>query len=169
MVEPTFEIVRQRFRGAVAARRVLVQTLQANRFEIAIDSRLQRGRAARFFLQHLAHRIHRCAAREGRLACEQFVEHGAEPIDIHSGRELLRFTARLLRRHVAGCAEDRHRTRQRAVFFNQTRQAKVRQVRLVLDVEKDIRRLDVTVKNASLMRVMYGAGQLGDQLRRFAI
>src|SRR5436190_10839090 len=49
-----------------------------------------------------------------------------------------------------------------AVAFQSASESKIRDMRLVLGIEKDIRRLEVAMQDAALMRVMNGARHLHD-------
>ena len=169
MPQPAFQIEGHRLRRAVATRRIFFQALEADGFQIAIQSRLEQGGTPRLLVQHLPHRLHRRASGKRRLARQQFIEDRAETIDIHGGRQLLRLATRLLRRHVTGRAEHRHRARERAVLLHQPGQPEVRQMRLALRIEQHVPGLDVPMKDAALMRVVDGARQLREQLRRVAI
>jgi hypothetical protein len=51
--QPAFQVVRQRLRGPVAPARIFLQTLEAQRFQVAIDLLVESPRADRFLLAKL--------------------------------------------------------------------------------------------------------------------
>ena len=76
--------------------------------------------------------------------------------------EFASFTGRLFRRHVAGRAQHLHRARNGALCLDQSRQTEIGEMRFAFCIQQNVSRLDVAMKNPVLMRVMDGAGDLGD-------
>ena len=91
------------------------------------------------------------------MSAEQFVEDGAEAVDIRRDGDLVRMSRRLLGRHIAGGTEHRAAQRQFAVAFNAPREPEIRDRRLAARIEEDITRLQIAMENAALMRVVDGA------------
>jgi hypothetical protein len=100
------------------------------------------------------------------MAGEQLVKDGTKSINIRCPCDLLVLAARLFRRHVTWRAQHLHRARHRTLRFDQSRQAKVGEMRFACSIDEYIARLNVSMHNPVLMRVMHGARHLRDQFRR---
>jgi hypothetical protein len=72
---------------------------------------------------------------------------------------------RLFGRHVAGRAEDRRGVREAAAALDDFRETEIREMRLALDIDENIRGLEVTVQHAALMCVMNRARDKRHQFR----
>src|SRR5262249_38093817 len=99
-VEPALEILRERARRIVPALGLLGEAAQGDGLEIDRDRRLlapgRRGIVREDLDDDLGGRL----PREGRLADQQLVERGTEPVDVGPPVRVLRLPARLLRRYV---------------------------------------------------------------------
>ena len=157
-VEEAAQVVGQRLGALVAVGRVFFQALQADGFQVAIDVRVEQARRGRVALQHLHHGVHRRLGLEGRPAGQALVEDGAEAVNVGGGAQLLDAPGGLLGGHVARRAEDGAGARLLAVVVQPLGQAEVGDVRLVVLVDEDVRRLQIAVQDAVLVGVVDGAG-----------
>src|SRR5581483_5854979 len=78
----------------------------------------------------------------------------------------VRLTIGLFRRHVAWRAQKFPRARNAFCLLQQPGHAKVGKMRLITSIQQDVSRLDVSMENAPLMRVVHCARQSCDKPRR---
>src|SRR5262249_3720114 len=141
----------------VAARRLLVEALEANGLQVGRDARVGLSRGPRRQLPHLPESRDRSLGPERRAAGEQLVEDGAQAVDVAGGGED-RVAARLLRGDVARRADDRRGRGRARAGVEPLREAEVGDVGPARLVEQDVGRLEVAVQYAALVRVVDGAG-----------
>ena len=122
----------------------------------------QLTRRHHLFVHYFLQRLHHGRPDERRLTRDQFVKNGAEPVDVRRCAEHLRARG-LLRGNIAWRADNRAAQGESRVV-QAFGEAEVRDVRLAIPVEQDIPRLEVAVEDASLMGVMDGAGEGGEEL-----
>jgi hypothetical protein len=72
------------------------------------------------------------------------------------------FAARLLGRHVSGRTQHLPLQGHDNLFRGPLRQPEVQQVRPAVQVQHDVRRLEVPVDDTALMGVVQGVGRLGE-------
>ena len=166
-VEVAVEVVRQLARRGVAAQRLLLQALQADRLQVAVDRRRDLpGRADRL-LEDQPERLGRRAAEERRPTRDQGVEQRAEAVDVDRGRQPTAVRVGLLGRHVHGRAGDADELGVVLLAvparLEALGEAEVGDHRPALAVEQHVRGLQVAVEDADHVRVVDGAGDLGDQ------
>ena len=97
---------------------------------------------------------------------EQLVKDGTKSINIRCTCRLRVATNRLFRRHVTWRAQHLHRARRRTLRFDQSGKTKIGKMRFAFYIEQDVSRLNVSMHNPVLMRVMHGARHLRDEFRR---
>ena len=158
-IQPTTQVHRQCFRRGVASVRHFLQALEAERFQVAVHGRIPQRGTLRFLLQHQPHRGHARAARERRLAGQQFIKHRAQAIDIRARRQTAA-TFRLLGRDVGRRSEDGECASDPGVALDQLGETEVTEQRLAASIEQHVARLDVAMQDAALMRVMHRAREL---------
>lgn len=105
----------------------------------------------------------------GAASGEQFVQHNAQGIHIARRRELL--AAHLFGTGIGGC----HRresivrvVRSSQVGLQQLRDAKIQQLRRAVFCDQNVRRLQITMNDEMLMRVLHGGADLPKKLQAFA-
>jgi hypothetical protein len=154
--------------------------------EQAVDHDLELGRQARVELAHPARLAVQDAvehgargrAGEGTLARHHLVEHRAEREEI--GARVDRLAERLLRRHVGDGAERHARARQlgrlvgpavgvvgrreRRLVLGELGEPEVEHLELARGAHEQVRRLDVAMNDAALMRRVERAGHLHRQV-----
>jgi hypothetical protein len=156
------QIVRQRRGAAVAAARLLVQALEADRFQIARHAVVETPWRARILLKHLPqHHAH--VAPEGRFAGQHQVEDGAQAVDVRSPVHSMSLAARLLGAHVTRRAENLPLGRHGHFAGIAQGQTEVEQVRLSRRVDHDVGRFHVAVDHALGVGVIQCVGEGGDQ------
>jgi hypothetical protein len=133
--------------------RVLLQALQADRFQVAVDAGVEVARPHRLALRDLEQSGQRRLGPERRSAGQQFVQDRPQAVHVHGrGEPFLR--GRLFGGHVAGGADNGARLRQALPTLDALGQAEVGDVRLALRVQEDVGRLEVAVQDAALVREM---------------
>jgi hypothetical protein len=136
-----------------------------SRQRIAEAFRLEGAQAPRFLVLHLGQGFQNAFGLEGRPVGEQFIQDGAQPVDVGGRRNRPGASARLLGGHVAGRADEHARLRQAAIHLHPFGQAEIGDVRPALRVEEDV---DVKVRDdgrkGSLMR-KYPVGIGADVLK----
>src|SRR5207247_2508440 len=140
-----------------------LQTFRANGFQVAVCQWRECSELWRRFLTGLFDDGQRVFAEKGRAACEQIKKNSADAIDISRESQLFRRALRLLRRDVAGCAEDGQRAREIARRIKPFAQAEIAHKRFATTVEQNISRLEVAMKDALDMRVLHCTRDLGHQ------
>ena len=166
-VEVAFQVVGQFARAGVAVGGVLLQALQADRLQVARHP-AGCGRAAAIGLcSRTWSSVSRAVSRlERRPAGEQFVEDGAQRVDVGGrGQTAVRPAAcsGAMYDGVPRIAPVCVRSLRTSMLAGQ---AEVGDQRLARVVEQDVGRLQVAVDDAALVGVMHGAGDLLDQRGR---
>ncbi len=164
-VQEALQVVGQGLGAGVAAGRVLLEALQADRLQVRAGVRVEQGGADRLGLAHQDERLDGVLAAERRAARQQVVEDGAQAVHVGGGGQAP-VGQRLLGRHVAGRAEDHATLRQGGAPLDALGQAEVGDVGLAPLVEEDVGRLEVAVQDAALVRVVHRAGHLHHQLNK---
>ena len=162
-LQPGAQVVGQGLGRRVAAARVLLQALQADRLQVARDLRVDPGRGLGTLLLHRSQGVDHAVAAEGRLAGQQRVEHGAQAVDVGRRGDRAAAARGLLGRHVGGRAQDGARLGQLDVLDQALGQAEVGDVRAALRVDQDVRRLEIAVEDPAHVGVGHGLGRLGDE------
>jgi hypothetical protein len=142
--------------------RFLIEALEADRLEIAVDRPAGRSGPEHLSLTNSSERVQRVRSFERRLASQQFVEDGAQPVDIGQGGHVLS-AAGLFGGHVTRRSQYRAGVRQAAYRAEPPRQTEVRDVWLASTVEQYVGRFEVTVQDAPLMSVGDSAGDLSHE------
>ncbi len=150
---PPLQVVGKGGGRAVAVGRLRTQALQADRLQVAIDLRVEPPRRGRFAGEPPGQSLQRRVVGEGRPAGEEFVEDGPEGVDVGGGGQGA-VAAGLFGGHVPRRADDQAGARQRLAAEQALGDAEVRQVRSPARVEQDVRRLQVAVQQAVLVRVV---------------
>ncbi len=101
-----FEIVRQMASGGIAEGRILFETFQANRLEIARHVATQLSRRSRFFGRQTSQRVDIGRAFDGTAAGQQFVKDHSQRINIRRRSHVVRFSFGLLGGHVPGRSQN---------------------------------------------------------------
>ena len=164
MVQPAVEVRGERSGRYIAAHRILLEALQADRLEIAIDLRVPETRLARLHFEYLPDRLERRPAGKRRLTGQQVIQHGAKTIDVGGGGQLAAIAGGSLRRDVAGGAEKLAGARERALGGENFCEAEIRDVRVAGGIEQDISWLEIAVEDAALVRVLDGTRGFRDDL-----
>ncbi len=112
-----------------------------------------RGRL-RQSLAHLLERVDHRVTAERCPAREQHVEDGPQAVDVGRRRHGPALARGLLGSHVRRRAQDRARAGQLAVAFDPLGQTEVGDMRPPFRIDQDVRRLQIAVKDASLMSVV---------------
>ena len=144
-VQITTQFCHQFTRRRVTSTRILLQTFQADGFQVLIQSRVQLTRCHRFLFQNRHQRVHHVRRLKRRTTRQQRVQDRAQRIDVRCRADCVCLTGRLFRRHVAGCAQDLTGSRQATVRVRLLRQSEIRHFRLTGPVDQHIRRLQVPV------------------------
>src|SRR4029077_1895290 len=100
------------------------------------------------------------------MTSEQLVKHCAQSVDIRGASDPRVISHRLFRRNVTWSAQNFHRARDGTLCFDQSRQTEVGEMRFAFCVEQNVSGFDVSMEDTVFMRIVTGAGQLGDQSRR---
>ena len=130
----------------VALRAILFETLQADRFQIGIDFRIEFSRRQRLRSADLSDRFQQRLGQEGRPAGQQVIQQRSCRIDIAPGPDVSAVS--LLRRHVAGGSGDIVlATVRRVLAFDTLGDSKIGDVGPARVIQQDVRRLDVSVIN----------------------
>ena len=155
----TAQVAGQFASALVATHRLLRHRFQADRLQVGWDRRSSQVRRRGFLVEHLEQQIGPLAL-ERHGPAKQLVQEHAQAVDVGSTIDALVQAAGLLGRHIGGCSQD-------VAFLGQGRlhvlvagQAKVRQQRLVVPVQQNVRRLDVAMDDAHLMGVIQCVGNL---------
>src|SRR5204862_404384 len=104
--EKTLQVFGQGKRRRITLPRILIETFEANRFQVARGLGLKSPRSDRLLRANLLQRVERCCTLKRRTAGEQLVEDGAEGPDIGRRPYIVAAHAGLFRRHVLRSADD---------------------------------------------------------------
>jgi hypothetical protein len=149
--QPALQVGRQVVRGAVTLSRRLVQALQADRLQVARHQGVQIARRVGLTLHHLDQRLEGVGRAKGWATYDQFVEDGAQPVNVGGNGQILS-TGRLLRGHVTGRSHQAGLSLVCALYA--ASQAEVGEVGLAVFIENDVRRLEIAVQESPLMGVV---------------
>src|SRR6266436_2004920 len=95
-----FQIFGQSRGRGIAALRIFLQALQANRGQVPIYLRVQKARSSRLGIQEEPEGFVSCSSSKRRMAGQKLVKHGTKSIHTCGAREFSSFTNRLFRGHV---------------------------------------------------------------------
>ena len=123
--EVAAQIVRQRGGRSVSSRRLFLQAFQANRFQVAVERRVELPRRDRFLRGDLPDRLHQAGGLERWTPGQQMIERRAHRIDISRRGDTGRIHG-LLGRHVRRRSQDFAGMRDFLRFAHELRQPKVR-------------------------------------------
>ncbi len=165
-VEVTLQLVQQVGRGRVPCRRLLLQALQADRLQVAVDGTVALRRRDRVVLGHLPQRLDGRRAEERRAARQQRVENRAQRVHVGGRSDQPRHPGGLFRRHVAGRPLHHARLGQPRVLLDELRQPEVGHLRVARLVQQHVARLQVPVHHVPVVCVPHGLGDLKEQLGR---
>ena len=164
-VEIALQVVGERVGRLVALVWFLLQALEADRLQVVINLCVGEPRRHRIILNHLPDRVERRVALEWRPAREQLVQDRAEAIDVR-GRADVAAALRLLGRHITGRAEDGASAGAFPIAVEPLGQAEVGDVRFILAVEQNVRRLQVAMDDPMPVGMMDGPGDAAPIDRR---
>ena len=148
--------------------RVLFQRLQTDDVQVPRDPRIETRRSLGLNLAHAVERLRQRIAGVRCAAGEEGVEDRAETVDVNRRRACFGTPRGLLRRHVGRRSREGPRIVQVAVGFDPAGETKVGDVRRALFVDQDVGRLEVSVENPALMRMVDRLGRGDDQAGRGA-
>ena len=143
----------------VATRGVLRHRLEDDRFQIGRNRRIDPPRSARLDDSDLPQQLAAVGRIERRLQREQLVQRGAERIDVRAVVQHDTRAERLLRAHVAERAQQIAAHRQVAVAFDGG-QAEIGKPQRPALINKQIRRLNISVDDAAAVSVLQRFGRL---------
>jgi hypothetical protein len=142
--------------------KIVSRSPRSDRSIVPQERRLLVADRARRLRQALARDVDRQATRQ------QLVADHAERVHVRARIDPLRIPLDLLRAHVRDRPEDLARARERRprpqVLRRRARDAEVEHLRRPVLVDEDVRRLQVAVDHALLVRVVHGAAHLREQL-----
>ena len=136
--QEAIQVIRQLLRRGVAAAWLLFQALQADRFQVARRSRVQRARRHRLVVRDLSQRFVNRFAGEGRLGGQQEIKNCAQRIDIARRSNNDAFARRLLRWHEIRRAENLSARGQIRIKLDPFGEAKISNARLIGVVNQHI-------------------------------
>src|SRR5436190_13733686 len=119
----------------------------------------------RRFLEDFAQGFEGGVGAEGWAASKQLVHDRAQTINIRGRGQSLGVASRLLGRHVAGRTHHRAGQSEAVRVVQAFGQSEVAYVRLALGVEQDVPGFEVAVQDGTLMGVVDGASNFGEQER----
>jgi hypothetical protein len=185
------QVLGQRRRRRIPSLRFLLQTFQADRFQVARALRLQPAGRNRVVGHHLGQRVQGGLAAERRPARQHLIEDGAEGIHVGERAGGAALAAGLLRRHVRGRAQDGALALGQRRHFQPLRQPEIGDLRYavgergthvpcslavnsgrtsparpILGGQQHVGRRQVAVDDAALVRVADRQRQRPHQLRR---
>src|SRR5438094_1298160 len=119
-------------------------------------------RLPRLGIQEELDRLVGCSTGKRRLTCQQLVKYCAKSIDICDVADTRVVSHCLFWRHVTGRAQNFQRVRDGALTLDQSRQAKISEVRFAFCIQQNVSRLDVSMKDAVFMREVHSPCDLRD-------
>ena len=152
-VQVAVQVLGQRRAGMVTTRWLFLQAFDADRFQIAIDCRVQLAWRNRFLIEDLSDRFRDVRCLKRRATGKQSIQRRAQRIQIGRGSDTRRVLG-LLGRHVRWRPHHLPGEGQRFFALRELRQAKVgdqRPVSRLLD--HDVLRLQVAVQHAAGVQV----------------
>ena len=161
--EPALEVFGQVAGGLITRFRFAFQTARADCFQIAIQRRRECAKFGRRLLGGLLNDGKRVLSQKRRPASEQIEQNRAETVNISSGCETRRRSARLFGRNVTGCAENRERARKIARGVEPFGQTEIAHERFAAAIEHDVSRFQVAMQNTLDVRVLDGTRHLRHQ------
>jgi hypothetical protein len=163
-VQVAAQVVGQFLRGRVAARRLLLEALQADDLQVARHRRVEPRGRGRVVLVDLAERLQDRRAQERRPAGEALVEDGAQRPDV-TRRPDVRLALCLFGGHVTGCAQDGPGGGQ-AGIVGPLGEAEVGDLGRAVAGEQHVGGLEITMDDAALVGVLDRLSDALDQLGR---
>ena len=164
-IEPSVQVIRQFSGCRVPPPRLLFQAFQTDHFQVARDLAVEPRRGLGRFLPHGLQGVDNAVAFERRLACQQRIEDRTQAVDIGRRRDRAAAAQRLLRGHVGRGSHDRAGLGQLDALVEPLGQAEIRDVRLALLVQQDVRGFEVAVQDSPHMGVLDRFGDVGQQGR----
>jgi hypothetical protein len=151
------QIVGQIHGAAIATGWFLLEAFQADRFQVARQTRLESARRHRLLSAYLLQGLQDACGPEGRPTREGFVKDCPQCIDIDGRADPVAVPAGLLRGHVARRAQDgaafrpTSGNRRPRILVQLLGQAKVADLGRAVLRQQDVRWLEVPVDEASLV------------------
>ena len=149
--------------------RLLLETSQADCFQIAGDGASQPARRHWLAVPHLLQRVQGGIAPERRPTGQQFVQDRAERIDIGRHAGLSDVARRLLGCHIARRADQRLGLGQATAPADELGEPEIGDLGHPILREEDVRRLEVSVENATLVGMVHRPGDGLDEFSRCAV
>src|SRR5438046_1701634 len=100
------------------------------------------------------------------MTCQKLLRYSAQSIDICDAAGSRVISHCLFWRHITSRAQDFQRVRDTALRFDQSRKTKIGQVRFALCIQQNVARLDISMQDAVLVRVMNNARHLDNEFHR---
>jgi hypothetical protein len=166
-IKEPLQVGRQVARGLVTPVRLFRQALERDRFQVFGDVPVQFAGTGRLVVQDLQ-REHPLRAAERQFARQELEENHAQAVNVAAGVDAMSFAAGLLGRHVRRRAEDLSFERHRQFARVALGQAEVGDVRRSVLVDQDVRRLEVAMDHAMLVRVLQRQRDFDHHLGGFA-
>ena len=173
--EVPFDVIREVGRALVTPGGVLLERLLPDRPKVRVQRRPARRlpQRARRRLADRHDRLHDRRVRVVRLATgEDLVEENAERVDVGAEVDVPAVAPRLLRAHVRDRSLDRPDLAQHGrgihVRVRDAREAEVEDLHLARLVHDQVRRLEVPVDHAALVRMVHGARDRDEELEPFS-
>ena len=154
VLEKASEIIGELLRGLITARWLLLQALEANRFEVARQAWSEQVRRERIVVRDLMQHIRQRLALERRTAGEQMIENRTERIHIAAPADRAALPFRLLRRNVIRRTQHLPAQREVGFSFKALGETEVCDVWLILRIDQHVGWFEIAMKNVALMREM---------------
>ena len=161
-------VLGQRPRVGVPPLRILVQTLQTDRLQVARHLRVQPRGRHRLLGDHLPLRLRGRLSPERRPSGEHLIEEGAERVDVRGGPDRSRLPDHLLGGHVARSPDPGTAQGQGRLSVEVPRQPEIGDLGRAVGGEQDVGRLQIAVHDPAPVRHLHGLGQRGQQRGRLA-
>ena len=163
MTLPSFEVFGQGLGAGVAAGGILIEALEADRFQFPVHLSPEAGRRRRFSLGNLAQDLQRRGTREWRAAREQFVENRPQGIHVRRGGHSRRTAGGLLGCHVGRGADHRAGDGEGGFLLREFRDPEINEMRHTRGIQEHIGGLEVAVNDAPAVGIMHRPGCRDDQ------
>ena len=134
------------------------QAAQADSLQLRLDAGVVHPKRPGIAVEDLLKNLVLVAARKRQLAGQSSVQDNTDRPDVSAAVETVGLPSHLLRRHVGECPRDFDLPLLLDLLVDG--QAEVADMRLILEVEKNVRRLEVTVDDAACVdvNVVHGVG-----------
>jgi hypothetical protein len=167
-VQVAVKVLGQLLGAGIAAAGSLVQTLEADGFQVSRHLGVQPRRRGRLLGDDLPFRFCRTFGLKWRPTGEHLVENRPQRINIDRRADRPGPAECLFRGHVAGGADRSTADGELRATLDAASQAEVRDLRCTVGREKDVRRFQIAVNDPAGVGELHGPGQDSDQLRRLA-